>query len=341
MRGKYVAEAQEQASAMCEVLERSHPGAAERLRHDPLAELDRWDDLAVVAVPESAGVDRCSVAGSYHPAPPTLFVAQSASRRRNGFTGLHELGHHLQQTDEHLGSRTFDVSDSAAFEEEACDAFAAQILLPDAELSAALGPRGPVVQDVADLFAKSSASREACCVWAARHLRGAGAVVLLDSSGIVLFASPRSFIPPARKSDQSGTPLIAAALANRGRQVSRDETHVAYRTGHASDPLYGQAVWSGEYLFAIVVTDNAPWRELALPRPSSGTNGTAGWTCETCGDEFKVVDNCGQCGQPRCPDGHCGCDVARTATERLCTVCFLKLPPAMFAGSGTVCRDCG
>src|SRR3954466_14821230 len=98
---------------MREVLERSHPGAADRLRHDPLGELECWEDLAVVAVAETAGADRCSVAGSYHSDPPTLFVAQSASRRRNGFTGLHELVHHLQQTDEHLGSRTFDVSDSA------------------------------------------------------------------------------------------------------------------------------------------------------------------------------------------------------------------------------------
>lgn len=340
MRGKYVAEAQEQAREMREVLERIHPGAADRLRHDPLAELECWDDLAVVAVAETVGADRCSVAGSYRPDPPTLLVAQSVSRRRNGFTALHELGHHLQQTDGHLGGRTFEVSDSVAFEEEACDAFAAQILLPDADLSAVIGPRGPTARDVADLFAQSSASREACCVWAARHLRGAGAVVLLDSSGIVLFASPRSFIPPARRSDQSGAPLIAAALANKGRQVSRDDTHVVYRTGHTSDPLYGQAVWLDEYLIAIMVTDNAPWRKLALPRPSSGTNGAAGWTCETCGEEFKVVDNCSQCGQPRCPDAHCGCDVARMAKEQLCTVCFLKLPPIMFPDGGTVCRDC-
>jgi Zn-dependent peptidase ImmA (M78 family) len=227
MRGLFVVEAQVQAQAMLAVVDREHPGALERLRRDPVAELSGWADIEVSLVEETAGIDRCSVAGSYEPAPPTLVVAESTSRRRRGFTALHELGHHLQQTNLELGDATYQYSDPEQFQEEACDAFAAQVLLPDHDLARRIDPRGPVAQDVVDLFTTySSASREACCVWAARHLTGVGAVVLLDGAGTVLFAAPHGFIPPARGSDQSSTPLIAAALHSRGRvSGSRSRSH--------------------------------------------------------------------------------------------------------------------
>lgn len=339
----YISEAQTQARAMMDTVSRMYPGALERLRSDPVAELDRWDELTVMFVPETPGTDGCSVAGSYQPDPPTLVVTESLSYRRSKFTALHELGHHLQQTDVELGSTVFRYSDPDRFEEEACDAFAAQVLLPDEDLVHKIDPRGPIAQDVVDLFTKfSSASREACCVWAARHLHGSGVVVLLDRSGTVLFAASRSFFPPAKGSDQSRTNLIAAALQNPGHGATRDDTHVLYRHGGTSDSLFGQARWfDDEYLVAILVTDHAAWLSLALPRPGTAQRGSGRWwTCETCDDLFTITERCQRCREPQCRNGHCGCDVARAAKNRVCSACFLERHPSQFDDGSDVCRDC-
>ena len=343
MRGRYPSEAQAQARAMLAIVDDLHPGAVNRLRSEPLAELMSWGELTVSVVAETPGAEGCSVAGSYLHDPPTLVVASSKSYRRRGFTALHELGHHLQQTELDLGSKIFQYHDPERFEEEACDAFAAQVLLPDTDLEGKIDRRGPVAQDVVDLFAEhSSASREACCVWGARHLRGSGVVILLDRAGTVLFAAPRSCFPPGKGSDQSDTPLIAAALRTSGTGASSDDTHIQYRDGRTSDSLYGDARWfDDEYLVAILVADNAAWRPLALPRPDTARGGSARWwTCETCEHTFPATDRCERCHDPRCPDGHCGCDAARAAKDRLCTACFLTLHPSRFDAGCDTCKEC-
>jgi hypothetical protein len=339
----YVSEAQTQADAMATVVERVRPGSLKRLRAGPVTELMQWDGLSVSLVDETSAGGGCSVAGSYQPAPPTLVVAKSRSAGRRNFTVLHELGHHLQQTDVDLGSIVFQYSDPDQFEEQSCDAFAARILLPDDELRTTIDPRGPTAQDVVDLFTtRSSASREACCVWAARHLRGAGAVVLLDSTGVVLFAAPKGLIPPAKRSDQSRTPLIEAALRTPRGGATRDETFTVYRDGVASDTLFGQARWfDDDYLVAVLATDNVPWKSLAIPRPSTRRDERSRWwICETCDDSFPIEQRCERCQEPRCTNGHCGCDAARTAKEKRCTVCFLTLHPSRFVAGSDVCRDC-
>lgn len=344
MRGRFIKEAPSQAVAMLAVVARLHPGALVALREDPIAELQSWPDIQVSLVPETGGVGRCSVTGSYQDRtqPPTLVVGMSRSRRRRGFTVLHELGHHFQQTDLELGQRVFAYGDSEAFEEAACDAFAARVLLPDDHIVGRINPRGPTAPDVAEMFQKFQASREACCVRAAEYLTGAGAVVLLDATGTVVFAAPRGTIPPARGSDQSGTPLIEAALQTSA-MVERDQTYVAYRDGSSSDLLYGQAAWCDEqYLIAVLAVDNAAWRAFAPPRPDTGRSRFGSWwTCETCEDEFRVTEApCEHCGQPRCGNGHCGCTVARTKNDRRCDTCFLVLPPSRFEGTRLTCRDC-
>jgi hypothetical protein len=343
MRGMYIIEAQAQAKLMEAVAESIHPGAITRLRADPLGELSNWDDLAVIEIDESSDSSTCSVAGNYQPNPPTLVVTKSLSPGRRGFTALHELGHHLQQTDLSLGNAVFGYSDPDQFEEEACDAFAAGVLLPDDQLRARIGPRGPTAQDVVDLYrVHSSASREACCVWAARHLQGAGAVVLLDNAGVVRFAAPKSFIPPAKNSDQAHTPLIEAALRNRDSGATRDETFVTYRNGGTSETIYGQARWfDATYLVAVLARDNAAWKPLALPRPYSGNPGSPRWwTCEICDDSFSVAERCTRCGEPQCANGHCGCHAKRVANDRTCPGCYLVLHPSRFDGGSELCREC-
>jgi hypothetical protein len=343
-RGGFIEEAPSQAEAMLAVVERLHPDALIGLREDPLAELRNWSEIQVSLVPETGHGGRCSVTGSYqdHTQPPTLAVGMSRSHRRRGFTGLHELGHHLQQTDLVLGQRLFTRQDSEAFEEAACDAFAARVLLPDDQIVERINTRGPTAPDVVEIFRRFQASREACCVRAAEYLTGAGVVVLLDTTGTAIFAAPHGLIPPARGSDQSGTPLIEAALRT-GATVERDQTFVSYRDGGASDVLYGQAAWCDEdYLIAVLALDNAAWRAFAPPRPDTGRSRFGSWwTCETCEDEFRITEApCERCGVPRCGNGHCGCTAARAKNDRTCDTCFLTLAPARFEGISSTCRDC-
>lgn len=344
MRGRFIEEAPSQAEVMLAVVERLHPGGLVALREDPLAELRTWPEIQVSLLLEMGDSGRCSVTGSYqdHTQPPSLVVGMSRSRRRRGFTGLHELGHHLQQTDSVLGQRLFTRRDSEAFEEAACDAFAARVLLPDDQIVGRINPRGPTAPDVVDMFERFQASREACCVRAAEYLTGAGAVVLLDATGTVIFAAPRGIFPPARGSDQSGTPLIQAAL-RRSATVERDQTFVSYREGGRSDALYGQAAWCDEdYLIAVLAVDNAAWRAFAPPRPDTGRSQLGSWwTCETCEDQFCVTEPaCERCREPRCGNGHCGCTAARAKNDHTCDTCFLTLAPARFEGTSSTCRDC-
>jgi Zn-dependent peptidase ImmA (M78 family) len=128
-------EALAQAVATLAELERLKPGVTESLRHDALDTLAGWSDVGVDMVPEVTS-SACSIAGQYvaDTDPPTLVVARSASHRRQQFSALHELGHHVQRNSGALLSAASRsrTGDPEALEEAACEVFASRILLPDA-----------------------------------------------------------------------------------------------------------------------------------------------------------------------------------------------------------------
>lgn len=343
MVGRTSAAVLAQVARMLDLLERQRPGTGDRLRLDALAELRTWSDVQIQVIPERQTDGGCSVAGSYgdDTDPPTLYVARSASARRRQFTGLHELGHHLQNTDPDLGEAVVLAADDR-FEDDACDLFAARVLLPDSLVAGVFGDRTPTPGDIVALYQKSAASRAACVVRAVEHLRSFGTVVLYDSAGVVSFASAKgSVFPPARGSDQSLTTLVAAALRDPGRAdgmpFTVNETRIRYRSGHDSDPLYGQAAWCDGFLVAVLVEDHAPWKTFSPTRPVISGRQPQWADCEICGNSFEVDEVCGVCGEPRCPSGHCTCALRG---ERRCSRCTLTYGPSMFLGNGTVCREC-
>ena len=343
MRRALDAAAIAQAESMIVTVDALHPGSVTDLKQDALTTIGTWDEVAVRMMPgeadTAAATGSCSVAGYYasDATPPTLNVAASASVRRRQFTVLHELGHHLQQTNVALGSAVFAHGDSMSFEDAACDAFASRILLPTELVDAHIGDRGPTADAVAALFASSSASRAACCVRAAERL-SSGAVVLLDDTGTVNFAAARGVYPPARGTSQRGTPLIDAMLAadDPGRLITR-ETRIAYRTGGTSDVMYGQAAWCDGYVVAVLATDSVPWQAFAVPKSGTATYATEWDDCEVCGTNFQVTARCKTCKGPLCPNRHCDCSTAR---NRTCMNCFLVLAPTRFDPGKDICRDC-
>lgn len=333
-------EALTQAAAMWDFLEQTRPGAAEMLRQDALTTLREWGDVNVQMVADVVTSDDCSVAGGYRgdTGQPTLIVTQSASLRRRQFTALHEFGHHLQRNSIELLERLDAAPDPDALEEAACDVFAGRVLLPDVVVDPLIDARGPTAGDVMTLYDASQASRAACCVRAAEKLTGPGAVFLLDHDGIVNFSVGQGMAPPARRSDQSATPLVSTALRSGGR--ARCDTHIAYRNGSTSDRLYGDCAPIDGWIVAVAAVDRAAWRPFAPGRVGTGTRATSRWwVCEYCHGSFDAfgAESCARCTQPRCPAGHCRCT---SRVELACTRCWLTKHRSQFSPEATVCREC-
>ena len=331
-----------QALRMLEVLEHDHPGARDALAASAWSELEAWDDLQLRLVPDSRTDERCSVAGGYvhTTTPPTLAVTNSISPGRRSFTVLHELGHHLQKNNIPLARAVrSQPADTDAFEDAACDAFAARVLITDDDLTAVLTDRSPTAATLVRLFEETQASRAACCARVVEYLGTSGVVAVIDNTGNVRFARGHGEVmEPARGTDQSGSPLIKAALAST-MGAQHDHTYFTYRTGHRSSEMYGDAAWAGDYLLVVTVLDRPGWKKFAPSRdiPRSYVPRLDGW-CEICQESFTVTDRCTVCRQGRCAVGHCGCSIAK---EKACDTCFCVRHVSQFptAGSST-CKEC-
>lgn len=321
-------------------------GDVESLTRDSFGTLEQRSDVRIARVPENIPSDanlRCSVAGGYRSQtnPPTLVVTEAMSRRRQQFTLLHELGHHLQRTVLELGEAVVAHDQPGEFEDACCDAFAAQILLPSQLLTPFLDKRGPTASGAAALFSSSNASRAAICVRLAPFMSGSGVIAVLDESGTVTFAASHGgMYPPARGSDQARNPLVAAAIADSQRTTTlqRNDARIWYRDGHSTPELYGQAAWSDGRLFIVMAEYGVAWLALSPPRETKPLYLTSKWeTCETCGTNFVVLARCPTCGEPKCPSGHCACTKAATRT---CPECFLVKPRGQFPPGSDICSDC-
>lgn len=333
-----------QAQAMLAALDSVLPGRREHLTRDPVDVLRTWPEVTYLEVLPAKTGGRCSVAGAYYGTeePPLLTVADTTSPGRRAFTALHELGHHLQQSDIDL-AETVDLHGGNAeiFEDAACDAFAADVLLPEDLVARHLPEGTPTADNIVALHRSSTASRAAVCVRAAQHLDAPGHVLLLDAEGIVQFAASHLLPRPARGSDQSGAPVIARALTTpTGQGRAQGRTRLRYRDGIEGDELYAQAAPMDGYLVVVAVTDHAPW-EAGFTLPIAQTGPRAAWRiCEhlECGHEFRSFDApCARCGVPTCPEcSRCRC--APAVKEKPCPNCFTVYPLSYFDGDR--CRNC-
>lgn len=256
-----------QAANMLTALDAVLPGQRADLTRDPITVLRDWEEISYRDVPPAEASSRCSVAGAYYGTedPAVIAVTHAASPGRRAFTALYELGHHLQQSD-------FDLADAVdshgaargAFEDAACDAFAADVLLPDEIVDRHISAAGPSTDDVVALRRDSAASRVAVCVRAAQRLRAPGHVVLMDGAGVVQFAAAHLMPHVSRNSDQSRTAVVRQALAaTTGRACGR--TRFRYRDDIEGAELYAQAAQLDGYLIVVAVTDHA--RSLPFPQP--------------------------------------------------------------------------
>ena len=246
-------------------------GSIEELGRDPIATLEAWHGIQLVIAEERDIPGGCSVSGSYDYDGPRIVVRGALSRGRRFFTAIHEFGHHFQQRDEEsvkLLEAEKDVG--RALEDDICDAFAAEVLLPDAHVDEFIDAKGPTADSVLDLMRESKASREACCVRAVQRLCGRGYVMLCDLEGTAIFTATTTGYPVRRNTPQAGNAVIAAAVRWRsGRELSR----VRFPSGNLSPKFFADSASDGEYLIAVFVEHMPPWEKgphFPIPEPNPG-----------------------------------------------------------------------
>lgn len=305
------------------------------LRNNPLETLTQSPEIVVI-IEDNLVNTGCGGGGYYRSSPPAIHLHPATSRRDN-FTLLHELGHHLQQTHCQWGYALIDMNDwdRRKIEEAVCDQIAAQILLPvtDADRHATYSHPADVM---AGLFARSEASRSAT-VQRVREMLPADSrwiLAVADLNGaVVTSGTTYSDPPPPKHLVQEGFRRVAAEARE---SAVRREFHegLEYRTGAVLDGLRVEAVLDHEDRYVF----------LAL-RPTSAS-GSGVWTypsreCSNpvCEASFQAQQSSGRCENcqdfvcPRCD--RCTCTAPQRPTT--CTTCFMPYTLAEMASGSHEC----
>jgi hypothetical protein len=291
------------------------------LSDDPLGALVR---SAEIAVEIEAGLKDtgCGGGGYYRPSPPTIHL-HPATYRRDNFTLLHELGHHLQQTHDQWGFALIDMTDRERrdIEEKVCDQFAAQVLMPvgDADFRDVSFHPADVM---AGLFARWEASRSAVL----QRVRGMlptssrWLLAVADLDGVVITSARTYEDPqPPKGFAQEGFRRVAAEAM---QSAVRREFHegIEYKTGAVLDGMRVEAALDHEERYVFIAlrptTVNGSGTLTFPPQECSNP------VCEATFQSNQSSGRCDTCQDFKCPDCHrCGC--ATAARPAACTVCGL------------------
>lgn len=333
------------------------------LETDPLTELESWHDVivrrlqpAINVTPSATLGKECSVAGTYYDSSDAsraiIAVAESGNRRRDAFTALHELGHHIQHTTPEIADVLADLPLDITFavEDWICERFSARLLIPNDKATSILGTGTPMVGDIVALAQSTSASLQAVCVRASENLVVPGMVVLIDPEDVVQIAPTHGVPPPRRGSNQSNSEIVKKARrrladGDRNFRITDNDTAFEYRDGIRSSPMYAQVADIGSgYLVMVAVTEKPPWVDrFTLPRYDTGPR-APDRECPNaeCGESFQSWTPIHDvCSQPECPVcGRCGCS-ANYVKERICMGCYLIQPNHFYEDdAATHCNDC-
>lgn len=314
--------------------------ACDLLADDPHDAVEALFGIDVVIYPPGHTIaGGCGVHGLYTPAtehsPAKIELTQSRSHRRDGFTILHELGHHLIRGDATLIDELYELPpmEKKKSHELVADAVAGRLLITDADAAEAFasGVTGPALRT---LFTTTHASREACCVRAADALDQPGAV-MLGYDNVAVFTAHRG-VPwtVARDVPQAADGILARATDVGGRVSGT--TRVLFRSTEPSTPLYADAVTTDDgWVFAVLTTDRPPAGGLTVPIGTFEESDDI--ECPTCGMVFKPWGKPCVCGDFKCPVGHCSCD--KGPPTKVCKGCFLHKHVDLFDEGSDYCTD--
>lgn len=282
----------------------------------------------------------CSVAGSCdHQAQMVTVVRASKGRMR--FTALHELGHLLGEDLDDFQDAIYQHGSVTGrqVEEDACDAFASILLLPDDVLNTAFDAHGLSARGLRDLIGTGQASMEACAVVVAQRLASPGYVLIVDGDGTTRFAARSGdVLPISRGTDQSGSDLRTVL---GGAPALRIRGTLAFAAGSGTHELYIDAVDHDGLVLAVACESDPNWPQLqTAAEHQTASNGIEAY-CGDCGVGYTSWRLCKSCGEPRHETcGRCGCETSAVRGERMCPTCFIVQPPAAFTGSAVSCTSC-
>lgn len=266
--------------------------------------------------------------------------------RRENFTILHELGHHLIAQSPDATDWVQDQQDPARVEEELADAIAAALLLPPSTLDGVLGESGhPSADALHTLYDVSSASAQVCAIALARRLGCEGFIALIDAvTGTVSFAARNADTRPYAWCGDlvpDGHPLRLLAPT----QAFRGVTWWPWPNGEHAD-YFVDARRGRKRTVAVFATQN--WwgvpgvhvldrgEEEGRRRPESGR-----FRCPLCrAERWTRGFPCNDCRQPYCATcGRCACDRQRQDASGLCVRCRVRWRPALLDENG-LCSTC-
>jgi hypothetical protein len=305
------------------------------LAEDPIETLDNHSGISLRYV--SSAPAGCSVSGYYRPSPPTVSIHRSNSRGRDNFTAIHELGHHLQQTDKAwaLGvlSELTDY-ERDRLEEAVSDALASDVLLPAELLAEHLGDGPLTAEGIAALYGAAAASRQACCIAAARHATSDKALIILsDWTGKVtlsvstsdsIYRVPHGVVQPdlSRLIREAGDgPLTAGGRAREGLVFSTTNRRYDIKFDVALDV-------EGTWAFSVA----RPETRYGNQRWGSAVQQCVAPSCEAIFENDGATSRC-KCGDYKCPEcGACSC----TSKLPICTECWMELSVADVASKRSI-----
>lgn len=278
----------------------------------------------------------CDLGGAYDgdSEPPTITLRWSSNEKRNNFTALHELGHHLLYSDEDWQYRVLPTLGDKArvVEEKIVNDFAATLLVPESVIQQHLGA-GVTANGLREMVSQTEASATTCCI-SALNLSGERLVMLGDTEGHIWYADSNGHpYNPGKRVQQPSLATAAERALSEGHYTLVGGEGIRYSTGRAdTDVRIDVALHDG--LVIAVVTST---------RPDSRSRLDSDWNeeCAACGSFFKINSSAGQCstcGDWKCADCRgCECSNANVVT---CTRCFLALSLAEVGKGLTVHEDC-
>ncbi|WP_440714129.1 ImmA/IrrE family metallo-endopeptidase [Gordonia sp. FQ] len=297
------------------------------LRTDPVETLAESDQLDLV-FEDDLPADQCG-GGYYRLQPPTIHL-HVAMGRRNNFTVLHELGHHLQLQHADWAYVLMDLptEQRRCVEEAVSNQVAVQVLMPltdDDHDEVALHP----ADFMAGYYGRVNASRSATLQRAKDMLRSRSSRWLLavaDIEGEVITSDTTyEDAPPPKGLRQEGFRRVASEAWERPVRGAFTEG-VEYMTGGVLDDMHLEAAmdFSAQYVFVAL-------RPTAINRLGTMTYPDHECFDESCGEVFQPLQSegrCDKCASFRCPAcENCSCAaVARSTTT--CDKCWMAYSKA-------------